>query len=238
MDKKYIIFGVILILIILSIVLYIKLSSDIDHEVIMYDYDLFYNNKQRLISNEVFKESLVGNKYSISFWIKTANISTNAAWDTTTKTSKTIIFKEGSPNVLFIFPNTIRIEIGYKDSEGSLVYYNFDFELYDSKRWNNFVIVVNNRKVLIFKNKLLVMTKVLDNVPWISKKIMSIEKKKNNFFGYLGFIDYYNDSITRTQIEELYDKRINNLPKYLMNYKQYLEKDTNESSNILNLINK
>ena len=202
MDKKYIIFGVILILIILSIVLYIKLSSDIDHEVIMYDYDLFYNNKQRLISNEVFKESLVGNKYSISFWIKTANISTNAAWDTTTKTSKTIIFKEGSPNVLFIFPNTIRIEIGYKDSEGSLVYYNFDFELYDSQRWNNFVIVVNN------------------------------------FFGYLGFIDYYNDSITRTQIEELYDKRINNLPKYLMNYKQYLEKDTNESSNILNLINK
>ena len=118
----------------------------------------------------------------MSVWLNTSNIPRNASWDSTTEISKTIIFKEGSPNILFVFPNTIRIEIGYKDSEGALEYYKFDFNLYESQMWNNFIIVVDNRKVEIFKNKLLVMTKVIDNVPFISKKMMSIGRKKENFF--------------------------------------------------------
>jgi hypothetical protein len=237
MDKKKIIF-IIIIFIILIILFYVFMDKDSGHKVIMNDYDFFYDNKQRLIGNEEFKESLYGGRYSLSFWLKTSNIPRNASWDSTTETYKTIIYKEGSPNVLFVFPNTIRIEIGYKDDEGSLDYYNFDFELYESQMWNNFIIVIDNRKVEVFKNKLLVMTKVIDNVPWISKKMMSIGRKKENFFGYLGYIDYYNYSLSRNQVIELHDKRKRDLPKYLMNYKQYLEKDKNQSSNILNLINK
>lgn len=236
MNKK-LIFGIIA-LIVIAIILYIIFNRDSGHKVIMNDYDLFYDSKQRLIGNENFKESLFGNKYSLSFWIKTNNIPRNASWDTTTETPKTIIFKEGSPNVLFVFPNTIRIEIGYKDDEGALDYYNFDFDLYESQKWNNFIVVVNNRTVEVFKNKLLVMTKVIDNVPWISKKMMSIGKNKENFFGYLGFIDYYNYNLTKEDVIKLYNKREKKLPKLLMNYKQYLEKDETESSNILNLINK
>ena len=236
MDKKKIIFGVV-ILIILIVILYLFLSKDSGHKVIMNDFDYFYDDKQILVGNENFKESLFGSKYSLSFWINTSNIPRNAAWDTTTEVSKTIIFKEGSPNVLFVFPNTIRIEIGYKDDEGSLDYYEFDFELYDSQRWNNFIIVLNNRKVEVFKNKVLMMTKIIDNVPWISKKMMSIGRKKENFFGYLGFIDYYNYSLSRKDVVKLYNKRKKKLPSYLMNYKQYLEKDSN-SSNMLNLLNK
>ena len=237
MDNKKIIFGVIiLIILIILILLYIFLNTNSGHKVIMNDYDFFYDDKQMLIGNEEFKESLYGSKYSLSFWIKTANIPRNASWDTTTENSKIILFKEGSPNVLFIFPNTIRIEIGYKDEEGGFDYYNFDFELYESQMWNNFIIIVNNRKVEIFKNKLLFMTKIIDNVPWISKKMMSIGKSKENFFGYLGFIDYYNYSLSKNEIIELYNNRKKKLPKYLLNYKQYLEKDQNES-NILNLIN-
>ena len=234
---KKIIFGVIIVIIVIIVILYF-IKNDSGHKVIMNDYDFFYDDKQRLIGNEEFIESLYGSKYSLSFWIKTANISRNASWDTTTENPKIILFKEGSPNVLFIFPNTIRIEIGYKDEEGALDYYNFDFELYESQMWNNFIIIVNNRNVEIFKNKLLVMTKLIDNVPWISKKMMSIGKNKENFFGYLGFIDYYNYNLTKEDVIKLYNKRDRKLPKLLMNYKQYLEKDENESSNILNLINK
>ena len=236
MDKKKIIFGVIIVIIVIIVILYF-INNDSGHKVIMNDYDFFYDDKQRLIGNEEFIESLYGSKYSLSFWIKTANISRNASWDTTTENPKIILFKEGSPNVLFIFPNTIRIEIGYKDEEGALDYYNFDFELYESQMWNNFIIIVNNRNVEIFKNKLLVMTKLIDNVPWISKKMMSIGKRKENFFGYLGFIDYYNYSLSRDQVIEVYNKREKKLPKFLLNYKQYLEKDNDDSSNILNLIN-
>ena len=236
MDKKIIFF--LLIVVILIIILYVILNKDSGHKVIMNNYDYFYDNKQILVGNENFKESTYGNKYSISFWLRTDNIPRNASWDTTTENKKVILFKEGSPNVLFIFPNIVRIEIGYKDKEGALDYYNFDFELYESQMWNNFIIIVDNRKIEVFKNKLLVMSKVIDNVPWVSKKMMNIGKSKENFFGYIGFIDYYNYCLTRKQVIDLNNKRVSKLPKTLLNYKQNMEKDNNESSNILNLINK
>ena len=129
MEKKKIIIGVV-ILVILIIIIYLFLNKDSGHNVIMNDFDFFYNDKQRLIGSENFKESLFGGRYSLSFWLKTSNIPRNASWDSTTESSKIILFKEGSPNVLFVFPNTIRIEIGYKDDEGSLDYYHFDFNHY------------------------------------------------------------------------------------------------------------
>ena len=233
MDKKIII-GIVVI-VFLIIILLLVFKKDNGHKVIMNNYDLFYDNKQILVGNENFKESKYGNKYSLSFWIKTNNIPRNASWDSTTKTSKIILFKDGSPNVLFKFPNTIRIQIAYKDEFGGFDEYNFDFELYESQVWNNFILVVNNRNIKVYKNKLLVMSKFIDNVPWISKKMMSIGKSKQNFFGYTGFIDYYNYDLSKNQIIKLYEKRKKKIPRYLMNYKQYLEKDKQES-NMVNLL--
>lgn len=233
MDKKIIIGLVILILFIIIIV--VIFSKDKGHKVIMNKYDLFYDNKQILVGNENFKESLYGNKYSLSFWIKTNNIPRNASWDSTTESSKVIFFKDGSPNVYFEFPNTIRIQLAYKDNEGGFDEYNFDFELYESQKWNNFILVVDNRNINVYKNKLLVMSKIIDNVPWISKKMMSIGKSKQNFFGYIGFVDYFNYALSKNQIIKLYKKRKSKLPKYLMNYKQYLEKDK-QDSNMANLL--
>jgi hypothetical protein len=225
MDKKIIIGFCVLIIVIVIIILLVIFNKDNGHKVIMNNHKLFYDTKQILVGNENFKESLYGNKYSLSFWIKTNNIPRNASWDSTTESSKIILFKDGSPNVYFKFPNTIRIQLKYKDNDGGFDEYNFDFDLYESQKWNNFILVVNNRNIKVYKNKLLVMSKFIDNVPWISKKMMSIGKSKQNFFGYTGFIDYFNYALSKNQIIELYQKRKKKLPKYLMNYKQYLEKD-------------
>ena len=41
---------------------------------------------------------------------------------------------------------------------------------------------------------------------------MNIGSKNNNFYGYLGYIDYYNYNLSNEQIKKLYYKRKNNLP--------------------------
>ena len=136
-----------------------------------------------------------------------------------------------------MLPNKLRIEIGYKDEDNVIDYYDFEFELYESQVWNNFTIVVNNRNVDLYKNKLLVKSKFLDNIPWFSQKIMKIGEKDNNFNGYVGLIDYFNYDLSREQVSNLYDKNYEKLPILLKNYKQNLDEDTNDS-NLLNLINK
>ena len=103
--------------------------------------------------------------------------------------------------------------------------------------WNNFIIVVNNRNVDIYKNKVLVKSKLIDNIPWFTQKIMKIGERNNNFNGYVGFIDYFNYNIKREQVVELYEKNIKKIPVLLKDYKQNLEDDSN-NSNLLNLINK
>jgi hypothetical protein len=234
MNTKKIIFLVIALIIFL--VIFYFLNKDYGHIVILNDHEYLYGDKQIIVSSNNLNESFNGLKYTFSAWIRTDNIPLNAHWDNT-ELPKTIINHEGSPNIIFILPNTLRIEISYKDKDGVLEYYNFDFELYESQVWNNFIIVVNNRNVDIYKNKLLVASKLIDNIPWFSNKLLSIGEKDNNFNGYIGFIDYFNYNISREQIIELYNKNYKKLPKFLKNYKQNLDDDNNES-NIINLINK
>ena len=97
-------------------------------------------------------------------------------------------------------------------------------------------MVVNNRYVDLYKNKVLVKSKLLDNVPWFSQKIMKIGEKNNNFNGYVAQIDYFNYDLNREQVGNLYDKNFEKLPVVLKNYKQNLD-DDNKGSDLLNLIN-
>ena len=202
----------VIIAIIICVALYFILSYDSGHTVIMNSYDYFEKDKEIKIGNNYFPKSDNGIKYSLSFWIKTNNISMNGPWDSSIENNKEIITKDGSPNVLFIAPNTLRIQICYKDKDAARDYYNFDFEMYEAQTWNNFVIVVNNQKVIIYKNALIERSKIIDNIHLLSKKMMNIGSKNNNFYGYLGYIDYYNYNLSSEQIKNLYYKRKNNLP--------------------------
>ncbi len=230
----------ILILVIIAIIIGIAcyfIFKDYGHVVVLDNHEYLYGEKQLLRDSGMFKPSFDGVKYTFSIWIRTDNIPLNAHWNNTTEIPKTVIFRQGSPNIYFVLPNKLRIEIGHKDDDNVIDYYDFEFELYESQVWNNFTIVVNNRQVDIFKNKILVKSKFLDNVPWFSQKILKIGEKDNNFNGYVGFIDYFNYNISREQMASLYDKNFKKLPMVLKNYKQNLEDDSDDS-NLLNLINK
>lgn len=230
----------ILILVIIAIIIGIAcyfIFKDYGHVVVLDNHEYLYGEKQLLRDSSMFKPSFDGVKYTFSIWIRTDNIPLNAHWNNNTEIPKTVIFRQGSPNIYFVLPNKLRIEIGHKDDDNVIDYYEFEFELYESQLWNNFTIVVNNRQVDIFKNKILVKSKYLDNVPWFSQKILKIGEKNNNFNGYVGFIDYFNYNISREQMVNLYDKNFKKLPMVLKNYKQNLEDDSDDS-NLLNLINK
>ena len=230
----------IILLVILAIIIAIAcyfIFKDYGHVVILDNYEYLYGEKQLLRNGNMFKPSFDGVKYTFSIWIRTDNIPLNAHWNDSIELPKTIVFRQGSPNIYLVLPNKLRIEIGYKDDDNVIDYYEFEFPLYESQLWNNFTIVVNNRNVDIYKNKLLVKSKFIDNIPWFSQKIMKIGEKNNNFNGYVGYIDYFNYNINREQIENLYDYNFNRLPLMLKNYKQYLEEDSDDS-NLLNLINK
>ena len=115
--------------------------------------------------NNNFKPSFDGVKYTFSIWIRTDNIPLNARRTTVLLNYlKQLFFVKVSPNIYFVLPNKLRIEIGYKDEDNVIDYYDFEFELYESQVWNNFTIVVNNRNVDLYKNKLLVKSKIVENM--------------------------------------------------------------------------
>ena len=74
-------------------------------------------------------------------------------------------------------PKQIIIEIGYKDDD-NVIDYEFEFPLYESQLWNNFTIVVNNRNVDIYKNKLLVKSKFIDNITMVFSKNYENRRKE------------------------------------------------------------
>ena len=230
----------IIIVIILAIIIFIAcyfIFKDYGHKIILDGHEYLYGEKQILKDSNMFHPSFEGVKYTFSIWIRTDNIPLNAHWTTDVKLPKTIIFRQGSPNIYFVLPNKLRIEVGYKDEDNVIDYYDFEFELYESQVWNNFTLVVNNRYVDLYKNKVLVKSKLLDNVPWFSQKIMKIGEKNNNFNGYVAQIDYFNYDLNREQVGNLYDKNFEKLPVVLKNYKQNLDDDS-KGSDLLNLINK
>ena len=59
----------------------------------MDDYD-FYDNKQRLVGNENFKESIFGRKKVYHLGLK-HQIFKDISWGSTTGSSKIILYKEG-----------------------------------------------------------------------------------------------------------------------------------------------
>ena len=179
---------VVIITVILLIAIYF-FNRDTGHVVIHDKIDYLYDSKQIIKSSDNFKEAQSGIKYTFSFWIRTDNIPLNAHWKNSYIEPKTVLYRDGSPNVILILPNTLQIQLGYKNEDGILDFYNFEFENFESQKWCNFVISVNNRNIDVYNNTLLVKSKVLPNVPWFSKKNLNIGESNNNFNGYVGLID-------------------------------------------------
>jgi hypothetical protein len=230
METKNIIL-ITLFIITLAIVCYVYFT-DFGHTNLYDNYDLFYGDKALYIGPENMPISEESLKYSFSIWLRTNNLYSNYTWNNDTDIPKTIIDNNGSPNIVYLLKdNTIRIQMAYYGNKNTIEYYNIDLDEFESQKWINLVITVNNKRVNVFKNGELVSSKKLLNPNLKNYKPMSIGEKFNNFNGYIGRIDYYNYELSSNKINSLYHKYLNYHPNTLMSYEnyEYLKKDDEEN---------
>ena len=227
-NKKIAIIVIGILLVILLVYLYFY---DFKHINLYKGYDLFYEDKVVYVGSENMKESDEGIQYSFSIWLRTNNLPGNSIWNTKDDIPKTIVYNNGSPNILYLRKeNSIRIEIAYNEND----YYNFDLEDFETQIWSNIIVTVDNKNINIYKNGLLEKSKIINNSNLKNYKMMSIGENGNNFNGYIGNIDYYSYILKPNKILKLYLKNKNKYPNNLMNYEQYvfLDKKKKEKEKI------
>jgi hypothetical protein len=224
MDKKKIMYISIILFSIIILISVIKIIINLNsgHKILYDEYDYFYGDKAVYIGTENMPDSEEGIKYSFSIWIRTDNVSGNSHWDTNVNIPKVILYNYGSPNILYLRKeNIIQIQLSYRNSENSIEFYNFNLENFESQKWVNLIISVNNRTVNIYKNGVLYTSKLLPNVNLKNYKTLTIGEKYNNFNGYIGFLEYFNYDLDIIKANKIYNKRKYKYPTKLLSYEEY-----------------
>lgn len=222
-------------LLIFIVVVFYFATKDYGHKALYKKFDYFYGDKFFNIGSNNIKDSEEGIMYSYSVWIRTDNVSANGNWNTDINIPKVVIFNHGAPNIVYIRKtNTMEIQFAYKDDDGLVDTYNFELSNFETQVWVNLAMTVNNRKVNIYKNGVILTSKLLPNIHFKTKKVLSIGEKDNNFNGYIGYLDYFNYVLNPDQVMKLYHKRKSKLPNKLKNFRQY-EKIKDKKSFISNI---
>lgn len=214
---------IVLVIIIVAIILYIYRDRTI-HNIIEDDVVFLADDTNLIYSYKLMPESVEGEKYTFSFWVNITNIPESAHWDSDVNIPKGIISHFDSPNVTYIVKEDIlRVTVGYKDEGGMAGRYNFNLKNFKYQKWENIIVVVDNRSVDIYINGELDRSVFLPNVPWISNDNLYIGQAGNNFNGHVGLVEYLNDALTIDQVKELYNKNKGNsiFNKKLITYAKY-----------------
>lgn len=214
---------IVLVIIIVAIILYIYRDRTI-HNIIEDDVVFLADDTNLIYSYKLMPESVEGEKYTFSFWVNITNIPESAHWDSDVNIPKGIISHFDSPNVTYIVKEDIlRVTVGYKDEGGMAGRYNFNLKNFKYQKWENIIVVVDNRSVDIYINGELDRSAFLPNVPWISNDNLYIGQAGNNFNGHVGLVEYLNDALTIDKVKELYNKNKGNsiFNKKLITYAKY-----------------
>jgi hypothetical protein len=222
---------IILVIIIIAIICYFYFKTR-GHKNLFKTPTLFYGDKVVYVGPEDMKPSVEGTQYSFSIWIRPNNLYLNTDWGKNSNTPKTIINNNGSPNIIYLIKdNKINIQIAYYGIDDTIDLYNIEMPKFESQKWTNLIITVDNKIVNVYKNGLIYTSKKLFNPNVKNYKLMNIGEKYNNFNGYIGRIDYYNYVLSSVKANNIYEKYKSYHPDSLMSYEQYefLKKDTEEN---------
>lgn len=233
MNYKTVGLSVVLVFIVVAIIAYILRDRTI-HNVIESDSAFLADDVNLKYSYKLLPESVEGEKYTFSFWININNIPESAHWDSDVNIPKGIISHFDSPNVSYLVKEDIlRVTIGYKDEGGLPGRYNFNLKDFRYQRWENIIVVVDNRSVDIYINGNLDRSVFLPNVPWISNDNLYIGQAGNNFNGHVARVEYWNDALTIDKVKSVYNKNKNRsvFREKLTTYAEYYKKKM-ESSDI------
>ena len=239
-NKKSIIISVILLGILIALIVY--LNMDFSHYVLFEDVKLFYKDEQHVVGFENMPVSEENIQYTFSAFIRLNNVSPNTHWGQDTMQKKVIINNYGSPNIVYyVETGLLVVEVDYKSSDGTNTSYEIEMKDFPMQKWTNVCLVVDGRSLKLYKDGEFYTAKKLHTIPWKNQKMMTIGKLKQNFNGYVGFVDYYNRPLNKDEVKELFKKRnkkISGFSDKIRTYEQeeYFKKKEEEQNNKLNQI--
>lgn len=217
--KKIIIFiGVIFFIL---IIWYIFFYNSIKSTLIIENPTYIHTKYVKEISPLDLPESDEGHKFTYSFWLYLKNIPENGNWKSKFDNKYYLLYRFGSPNVLF-FPKTniLRIEMTFKDSTSDVVKEYLEIDTLKAQQWQNIVIVLENKNLDVYLDGILENSLNLKNIPFIYKRPLLLGHKHANFNGHIAKLEYYNMSLDHNQIKEYYEDNKDYLPTDMLSYSE------------------
>lgn len=149
--------------------------------------------------------SVQGLGYGVSFsWeMNISNLSGNDKWNNSFNLLKPILKMNDSPQISY-HPkkNYLSIILKYRDNPFYVQFAEFKYEDVKLQKWSKYILVINDRNVLLFVDGLPVFNKYLPSVPVIydiqSKIILG--QVNNNFLGKIRNLTLYPYPLTYTEI--------------------------------------
>jgi hypothetical protein len=221
MDTKKILIGLIILGIIGFLIWFVFFSQNIN-KTIMLELPTYIHTKYvKEIPSSKLPISEVGYKFTYSFWLYLKNIPGNGNWNTKYNKTYYILYRFGSPNVIF-HPksNLLRIFMTYKDLESDIVKDYIDIENLSLQQWQNIVIVLDDKKLDVYLNGEINNSLMLKNIPFIYNRPLLIGQKNSNFNGHVAKLEYYNDALDHNQIASYYQSNKDSLPKDMLSYSE------------------
>ena len=211
-------------MIFISIIIILLFVFSTNNKTILIDKPTYiHSNYTKEISPDKLENSKDGIKFSYTFWIHIKNIPENANWETKFKTYKYIIYRFGSPNILY-FPkkNILRFQMTFKDELSDVSKDYIDMENIPTQKWNYIAMTLDEKNLDIYLNGELYGSMKLSNVPFIYQRFLLIGHRKANFNGHIAKLNYYNDCLDHHMIKEEYEYNKESLPKNMNSYsKEY-----------------
>ena len=178
------------------------------------------------IPPEKLPEAPKGLQYSYSFWLYIGNVPENAHWKSSFSNKKFIIYRYGSPNVVY-HPDTNKLTVGttFKSEYGLDERYYHDVENLPNQKWIHFVVTLDNRYFDLYMDGELSNSTYLENVPFIYQKFLYIGEKDNNFNGYITDLEYFNYTLNPKQVKNIYNKQLRTMDPNIEQYnRSYFKK--------------
>ena len=149
--------------------------------------------------------SVQGLGYGVSFsWeMNISNLSGNDKWNNSFNLLKPILKMNDSPQISY-HPkkNYLSIILKYRDNPFYVQFAEFKYEDVKLQKWCKYILVINDRNVLLFVDGVPVFNKYLPSVPVIydiqSKIILG--QVNNNFLGKIRNLTLYPYPLTYTEI--------------------------------------
>lgn len=219
-NKKKIVMGIFFLLFVFLIWLIFFYNKQ--NKVVLLNIPTYiHTNYIKEIPSMNLAPSEIGYKFTYSFWIYFKNMPENGNWKSSFDEFYFILYRFGSPNVLY-YPkgNVLRIFMSYKDEESDISKDYIDVTDLNLQKWHNVVITLDNKNLDIYINGDIYSSLKLKNVPFIYNRPLLIGHKNSNFNGHIAKLEYYNDILDHNQIKSLYENTKDDLPKDMLTYSE------------------